>query len=60
MKAGYRYKRKRSLRTITTKFVHHKQTAVATTKRKTHTRKRNKRSKQKKRKTQKKRRKQKK
>lgn len=25
MKAGYRYKRKRSLRTITTKFVHHKQ-----------------------------------
>lgn len=25
MKAGYRYKKKRSLRTITTKFVHHKQ-----------------------------------
>jgi hypothetical protein len=24
MKAGYRYKKKRSLRTISTKFVHHK------------------------------------
>ena len=49
MKAGYRYKKKRSLRTISTKFVHHKITKspTKTTKR----RKRRRRTTRKRRKT---------